>query len=56
MEQKDTGQQDKEQRLFKYCIRCGRKLVSMENRQRGMGDTCWEKWKVQETKKGSRLF
>lgn len=32
-----------EQREHEYCLRCGRKLKSAENRQRGMGKVCWEK-------------
>jgi len=26
-----------------YCLRCGRKLKSEENRVRGMGLICWQK-------------
>ena len=36
--------------LYKYCLRCGRKLVSLENRKRGMGKVCWEKSKVEKGK------
>ena len=32
-----------EQKEHEYCLRCGRKLKSVENRQRGMGKVCWEK-------------
>lgn len=32
-----------EQKEHEYCLRCGRKLKSLENRQRGMGKVCWEK-------------
>lgn len=28
---------------YEYCLRCGRKLKSSENRLRGMGKVCWEK-------------
>ena len=28
---------------YNYCIRCGRRLKSQENRLRGMGKTCYEK-------------
>lgn len=28
---------------YNYCIRCGRRLYSEENRKRGMGKTCYEK-------------
>ena len=31
------------QKEHEYCLRCGRKLKSVENRQRGMGKVCWEK-------------
>ena len=26
------------------CLRCGRKLQSEESKQRGYGNTCWEKY------------
>lgn len=32
-----------EQKEYEYCLRCGRKLKSKENRMRGMGKRCWEK-------------
>ena len=28
---------------YNYCIRCGRRLKSQENRIRGMGKVCYEK-------------
>ena len=38
----DTNVKQKE---HEYCLRCGRKLKSPENRLRGMGLTCWKKSK-----------
>lgn len=35
-----TKRKDKE---YNYCLRCGRRLISPENRARGMGKVCWEK-------------
>lgn len=32
-------------REYNYCLRCGRKLKSKENRYRGYGKTCYEKSK-----------
>ena len=29
--------------LYKYCLRCGKRLKSDEARQRGYGITCYEK-------------
>ena len=31
------------QKEFKTCLRCGRKLKSLESKQRGYGDICAEK-------------
>ena len=31
-------------KLHNICIRCGRKLKNEENRERGMGKVCWEKY------------
>lgn len=36
-----------------FCLRCGRRLRSPENRLRGMGLVCWKKSQV---KKKHRLF
>ena len=36
------------------CRRCGRKLRSDEAKQRGMGYTCYKKWKEESNKK--KLF
>jgi len=41
------------QKEYNYCLRCGRKLKSEENRLRGMGETCWKK---SQTKKKIKLF
>ena len=30
---------------YNKCLRCGRKLNSEESKQRGFGNTCWEKYK-----------
>lgn len=32
---------------YDYCLRCGRKLKSAENRARGMGKICWERSKAE---------
>lgn len=29
--------------IVKLCKRCGRKLKSIESKERGYGKTCWEK-------------
>ena len=29
--------------IYKYCRRCGRRLIGEENRLRGYGETCYEK-------------
>ena len=39
--------------LYNYCLRCHRKLKTLENRQRGYGDICWKKIK---RKSDNRLF
>lgn len=31
-------------KLYKYCMICGRKLIGIENRQRGMGEICYKKY------------
>ena len=33
---------------YNYCIRCGRRLKSEENRKRGMGKICYEKYLKQK--------
>ena len=38
---------------YEYCLRCGRKLKTLENRLRGMGLVCWKKSHV---KKLHKLF
>ena len=37
--------ESKEEKIkeYNYCIRCGRRLKSQENRLRGMGKVCYEK-------------
>lgn len=40
-------------RLYKYCLRCGRRLRSEDARVRGMGKTCYEKARVRSV---CRLF
>lgn len=32
-----------ENKVNQYCKRCGRRLVSDEAKERGMGKVCWEK-------------
>lgn len=43
-----------EDREFKYCLRCGRRLKSSENRKRGYGKICYEK--AMAKPKGKPLF
>lgn len=31
------------QKEYQYCLICGRRLKSDENRKRGMGKVCWHK-------------
>ena len=38
---------------YNKCLRCGRRLKTQENRERGYGDICWKKMLVMQ--KG-RLF
>lgn len=33
----------KEKKLYKYCLRCGRKLKTIESREIGYGKVCYEK-------------
>ena len=33
--------------IYKYCKRCGKRLKSDENRQRGFGEKCFEKAKME---------
>ena len=40
----------KTEKLYKYCLRCGKRLKSLENRKRGMGKTCWEKSQTDKPK------
>lgn len=42
------------QPLYKICRRCGRKLKSLECRQRGYGPVCWERQK--NLKRVKKLF
>ena len=44
---------DKARVEYYRCIRCGRRLKTPENRERGMGKVCWEKH-VRERK--NKLF
>ena len=37
-------------KLYQYCLRCGRKLVTVDNKIRGMGKVCWEKSKTEHKK------
>ena len=43
-------EQSTDQKTYQFCLRCGKKLVSPENRERGMGKVCWEKSKVEKNK------
>ena len=38
---------------YKYCLRCGRKIKTPENKLRGMGKICWEKSHLEQSR---RLF
>lgn len=40
--------------LSNNCLRCGRKLKSLEAKERGMGKICWEKSHVERERR--RLF
>ena len=42
-----------DRKIYTICKRCGRRLKSDENKERGMGKVCWEK--SQHTSK-YRLF
>ena len=44
---------NREEKEYKYCLRCGRKLKTLDARMRGMGKICAEKSK-HETRR--RLF
>lgn len=33
-------------KIYRYCLRCGRKLTSQENMERGMGRTCYLKSQI----------
>lgn len=39
--------------MFKYCLRCGRKLKTTEAQERGYGDICWSKHLID---KQAKLF
>ena len=40
--------------LYKNCLRCGRKLKTLESKEKGFGKICFEKW--QEEIKSKKLF
>ena len=40
-----------DRRQYRYCLRCGRKLISDEAKERGMGKICWEKAQVEKGKR-----
>lgn len=40
---------------YVYCLRCGKRLHSEENKKRGMGKVCWEKTQAEHNKM-QRLF
>ncbi len=50
MKQKEVmaGSEVQEGNIYKFCLRCGRRLKTLENQQRGMGKTCWEKAKTEK--------
>lgn len=33
----------KKNKIYKNCLRCGRKLKTQEAKERGYGKVCWEK-------------
>ena len=43
-----------EDRVYEYCLRCGRKLKSGEARKQGYGKICLEK--MRKTTKTKKLF
>ena len=48
---KETEKNSKD--TYNYCLRCGRKLKTPENKLRGMGAICWEKSHLEQSR---RLF
>lgn len=44
------------QKMYQYCLRCGRKLVSVVNRERGMGKVCWQKTQTERKNERRKLF
>ena len=45
-----------ETKVYKYCLRCGKRLKTPENQARGMGKTCWEKSQLTLKSQKNRLF
>lgn len=40
-----------EKKIYKVCLRCGRKLKTLKSKERGYGDVCYEKSKVSRKNK-----
>ena len=53
MSEENKKTQEEIVKEYNYCIRCGRKLKSVENRIRGMGKICYEK-SLRERRNGIR--
>lgn len=54
-EEKTGSEVQENKQLFKYCLRCGRRLISVDAQQAGIGKICQEKSKHPIIKKG-KLF
>ena len=46
---------NEEEKIYKICLRCGRKLKNEDARKRGFGKICFEKWKASQNNK-QKLF
>lgn len=53
MKETEENSEVRTDKEYQYCLRCGRKLKSTENRLRGMGPICWEKSHIEYRR---RLF
>ena len=51
----DSEAQANNQPLYKFCLRCGKRLVGYEAQKIGMGKTCLKKSKLNIVQKG-KLF
>lgn len=39
-----------QKKSYERCLRCGRRLKTVEGKERGFGKTCWEKFNKEEPK------